>query len=189
MSTKFAAEMSLSRYSDSVSVAVSKSFWFSWNKIRQIIFRYDKFLSHAWWQKCQKRVVTPIVNAKSLLLNFLFEFPASKLNSDLLNVWSRKEFCLQKYNRMKSGFWHLNQILNPVGHLTVIDVKSLGAVIWHGQLEWRQFCLLFFEKKWPLRGIYRKQQVKFLPLIVIYRKVLLCSLTYTNFVYLHFYSK
>ena len=37
-------------------------------------------------QFCQKGVVAPIMNAKSLLLNFSFEFPASKLNSNLLNV-------------------------------------------------------------------------------------------------------
>ena len=34
MSTKLAAEISLSRYSERVSVAVSKSFWFSWNGVR-----------------------------------------------------------------------------------------------------------------------------------------------------------
>ena len=37
-------------------------------------------------QFCQKGVVTPIINAKSLLLNSSFEFPASKLNSNLLNI-------------------------------------------------------------------------------------------------------
>ena len=43
-------------------------------------------------QFCQKGVVTPIMNAKSLFLIFLFEYPTSKLNSNLLNVCSRKEF-------------------------------------------------------------------------------------------------
>ena len=34
-------------------------------------------------------------------LNFSFEFSTSELESSLLDIWSRKEFCSSKYGRKK----------------------------------------------------------------------------------------
>ena len=54
-------------------------------------------------------------------LNFSFQFPASKLESSLLHIWSRKEFYTSKCSRKKRFFRNFDQISNPINHLLVID--------------------------------------------------------------------
>ena len=61
-------------------------------------------------------------------LNFSFEFPASKLESSLLHIWSRKAFFTSKCSKKSPDSESLIGFLNLIDHLVVIDFRNSKKV-------------------------------------------------------------